>query len=313
MKKKRENQECQHRDHRDDQQHSQDDDPQIDPPIHTLTGSGGDVLEHIAGLEREKKERRVVIHRANVVGVVAGKSNGIVRCDQLLKYLRGLREKLQAGVLRIRIQPDKVRVRGNMSSNSRILLRRKCGFFGQNQHRAAVFIEAAVGDDHKVVVRIGNAQLMQRLNSLRYHAQGFTRTLKLPARDGDHAIGLQMVKVFAKSFEGIKIVLAQSKCAGSGGSPCINESHLYYVIAVVRATNIRAAILHVDVDLGQIVQVIRVVGVSATHHVIDDNGIDLNASDVGTAVGDGSHHVHASARANNGEVSLRAQHIRERR
>src|SRR6185312_11949265 len=134
-----------------------------------------------------------------------------------------------------------------------------------------------------------------------------------PARDGDHAIGLQVVKVFAKSFEGIKIVFAESKRPGGSGSPGIHQRHLYYVIAVVRATNVRAAILHVDVDLGQIVQVIRVVGVSATHHVIDDNGIDLNASDVGTAVGDGSHHVHASARANNGEVSLRAQHIRERR
>ena len=51
---------------------------------------------------------------------------------------------------------------------------------------------------------IGTAAQLEA--GLRDHAQSFMRTPKLPARDGDHSLWLQMVKIFAEGLSRIKIV-----------------------------------------------------------------------------------------------------------
>ena len=44
---------------------------------------------------------------------------------------------------------------------------------------------------------------MQGFHRYRDHAQSFARMLKFPARDGNHSIRPQVIKIFAKCLDGI--------------------------------------------------------------------------------------------------------------
>ena len=134
--------------------------------------------------------------------------------------------------------------------------------------------------------------LMQRLHRDRNHAQGFARLLKLPAGDGDHAVGLQMFEVFAEGFHRIETVFAQGKRARCGGSPRIDQGHLHDVELLAGVAHKRTAIGDVDMNLGPIVEVVDVVGITAAHDGVGDDGIDFDSSNAGTSVGQRPHHIH---------------------
>ena len=65
--------------------------------------------------------------------------------------------------------------------------------------------------------------------------------------------------------------------------------------------------------LGNLVEVIGVVGEAVAHDVVGDDGIDLDAGDVSAAVSYGAQHIDTTARADDGEIAVRTQHVGDRR
>ena len=59
-----------------------------------------------------------------------------------------------------------------MSSDGCVLAGSKRSFSGQHQHRPAIFIQAAIGDQYKMTAWVRDSHLMQGFNPLRDHAQG---------------------------------------------------------------------------------------------------------------------------------------------
>src|SRR5947209_6234173 len=115
-----------------------------------------------------------------------------------------------------------------------------------------------------------------------------------------------MVKVLAEGFNGVEIIFTQGKSACRGGSPGIHERHLHYVIFIVRAADVRPAILHMNMDLRLIVKMKRVIGVASAHYIVGDCRVDLDSRHIRAAVGDSAHYVHTAARADDGEVAMGA-------
>ena len=65
----------------------------------------------------------------------------------------------------------------------------------------------------------------------------------------------------------------------------------------------------VDLHLRQLVQVVYVIRVAATHDLIHDDVIDLDSGYAGATVGQGTDDVHASTWADDGEFAARPKHI----
>ena len=82
--------------------------------------------------------------------------------------------------------------------------------------RNSVFIQCAFGNDDEVASWIRDAELVKSFRGDRDNAEGFTRFAEFPARDGDHAVGLEVFEVLAKGFDGVKTIFAERECAGSG-------------------------------------------------------------------------------------------------
>ena len=118
-----------------------------------------------------------------------------------------------------------------------------------------------------------------------------------------------MFEVLLKSLHGIEIVFAQGKGAGCGGGPGIHQCHLHHVVLLPGVADERPPVAHVDMHIGPLIQVKRIVGVTATHDGVGDDGIDLDSGDAVTAVGHGAKHVHAASRPDDGVISVRPQHI----
>src|SRR5262249_61849104 len=112
-----------------------------------------------------------------------------------------------------------------------------------------------------------------------------------------------MVKILAEGLNRVEIVFAQGKGAGGRGGPGVHQRHLHHVILVRRTANVGAPVLDVNVDLRHFIKVVGVAGVTAAHHVVDDERIDFDSGHAGTAIGYGTHDVHAAARADNGVVA----------
>ena len=72
-----------------------------------------------------------------------------------------------------------------------------------------------------------------------------------------------------------------------------------------------ATVRDVNVDFGLLVETIRVVGVASAHDRGRDDGIDFDAGDVRTAVGDGTENVNTAAGTDDGEFAVRAKDIGE--
>ena len=67
-----------------------------------------------------------------------------------------------------------------------------------------------------------------------------------------------------------------------------------------------------DVHFRQLIKMVGVVGIAATHDVVHDNGIDLDTGDAWAAAHHRSQDVHAAPRPNNGEVAMRPKNVRRR-
>src|SRR5258708_22184134 len=96
----------------------------------------------------------------------------------------------------------------HMLGHGGILCRSEGRLSRQHQHWASVFIKSAVRDDDEVLPRISHAIQVQRFHRLSDYTQSLAWPLELPARDGNHAVGLQVVEVFAKCVDSIEIVFA---------------------------------------------------------------------------------------------------------
>src|SRR5215469_11039926 len=118
-----------------------------------------------------------------------------------------------------------------------------------------------------------------------------------------------MIEVLAEGFQRVEIVLAQGKSTGRRGGPGIDQGHLYDVIFFFGAADVGTAVLYVDVDLRPVIEMIRVVLVAAAHHVLDDDGIDLDGGHARAAAGDGAHDVDSAPGADNSELAVRPQHV----
>src|SRR5579862_4070384 len=122
-----------------------------------------------------------------------------------------------------------------------------------------------------------------------------------------------MSKIFAEGFDGIKIILAESESAGGGRGPGIDQSHLNDIESLRSRAQIGAAISNVNVNLRPLVEVLRIIGIAAAHDGFGDDGIDLDSSDAGAAIRDGSQNVDAAPGPNNGEGTLRTQNVSQSR
>ena len=73
-----------------------------------------------------------------------------------------------------------------------------------------------------MLVRVWNPEFVQRFYGLRHHSQCLSRLTELPARDRDHAIGAQVIEIFAEGFHGVKVVLAERIGPCCSGRPGID-------------------------------------------------------------------------------------------
>ena len=183
---------------------------------------------------------------------------------------------------------------------------------GQYHDRNSVRVQMPFRHHDEIAGGVRHSHFMQGLHRDRNHAQGFAGLLKLPARDGDHSIGLQMLEVFPEGFDGVQAVFAEGKGAGGGGGPGVHQRHLHHVELLLGIAHKRAAIGDVDVHFGPLVQMKGVVRVAAAHDGVGDDGIDLDSGNAGTAVAHRAQDVHAAAGSDDGEISMRAQHIGQR-
>ena len=189
----------------------------------------------------------------------------------------------------------------------------KGDLLGQHHHRLAIGVQRAIAHHDEILRGVLDAHLAQRFHGLRDHAQRLARFGKLPASDGDHAVGLQVLEVFAEGFDGVEVVLAEGEGPGGGGSPGIHQRHLHDVVLIMAVADERTAIADVHVHFGNLVEVIGVIGEAVAHDVVGDDGIDFDAGDVGAAIRHRAQHIHTAARADDGEVTARAQHVGQRR
>ena len=136
---------------------------------------------------------------------------------------------------------------------------------------------------------------------------------ELPAGDGDHAVGLQVIEIFAKGLDGVQIVFAERERPRRGRGPGVDQRHLHHIELLRRRAQERAAVGHVNVHIGTLVKMLRVVGITLAHDGGGDDGIDLDPGHAGTAVRHGAQNVDAAARSDDGELPVRSQNIGQRR
>ncbi len=67
-----------------------------------------------------------------------------------------------------------------------------------------------------------------------------------------------------------------------------------------------------DVNIGPVVKVLRVIGVAAAHDRGRDNGINFDARYARTSIGNGAKHIHASAGTDNCELAVRPENVGKR-
>ena len=200
-----------------------------------------------------------------------------------------------------------------MLDRSLLFVGRERTLFSQHSHRDAVFVEFAFRNYDEILRWIRHPKFVQSLHGNGDHAEGLARLVKLPASDGDQAVGPQVLEVFLERFDGIEIVLAQRECACGGGGPGIHQRHLQDVELLAGVAYERAAIGDLDMDIRALVQVLCVIRVAAAHDGIGDDGIDLDSSDAVAAIGDRPQNVDPSTRPDDGVVAVRAEHICQRR
>src|SRR5437879_12288392 len=115
-------------------------------------------------------------------------------------------------------------------------------------------------DHNEVLANVLDAHLEQHRYGLRHHAQRLPRPREFPARDGDESVRLQVVEVLAESLYGVKVVFAEGKGPSRGGGPGVDQCHLDDVVSVPATANPRTSVADVNMDLGQVIKVVGVIG-----------------------------------------------------
>src|SRR5579864_119170 len=156
---------------------------------------------------------------------------------------------------------------------------------------------------------IADAELMQGVDRERSDAQRLARNLELPSCDCDHAVGLEVIEVLAKSVGGVEVILAECEGAGRGRGPGINQSHLDDVILFGGVANEGASVRNVDVHLGAVVEMIGEICVMTAHDRISDDGIDLDTGDAGASVRNRAQNVYTAAGADDRVIAVWAKHV----
>ena len=311
------NQKHQHRQERDGQDHAQNGHTQIIFPVDALHQRFG--MQDLPELQGEKEKRSVVGHRRDVVRVTRGKIVRIVRLDQLGEGIGAggimFHLPVDRGQSRLgrRVEQKQLGMNRHVFPHPAKFFRGEGRAFGQHDDRNSIRVQMSFGNHDEVAGGVGHSHFMQGLHGNRNHAQCFAGLLKLPAGDGDHPIGLQMLEVFAESFDRVQTVLAQGKGACGGGGPGVHQRHLHDVELLIGIAHKRPAIGDVDVYFRLLIEMECVVRVTAPHDRIGNDGIDLDSSNTGAAIAHRAEDIHAAAGADNGELSAGAQNIGQRR
>src|ERR1700728_3710583 len=145
---------------------------------------------------------------------------------------------------------------------------------------------------------------MQCVHRNGHNSQRFTRLAALPARYRAPALRLEVIEIFAEGVNRIQIIFAECEGAGRGRSPRVHEGHLYNIKMLRSRTQERTAVRDVNVNIGTIVKMLRVIRVPTTHDRGGDDGIDFDSGDARTAIGYGSQHINATAWPNDCEISV---------
>ena len=242
-----------------DQHQSQDRNSQVHLPIDAALVQAA---EYLLRLQGEEEERRVVGDRRNIERIVRGEGPRILAANQL-----GERRMCHPGIGSGHGQIKHVQVQIRFAwrfaldvVQHRLLLFQGEGrLLGQHQHRTSVHVQRAVADHDEILRAVRYAELTQRFHRLRDHAQGLARLGELPARDGDHAVRLQVLEVFAEGLDRVQIVFAKGEGSGRGRGPGVDQRHLHHVVPVAAVAHERASVADVHVHLGNLVEVVSVV------------------------------------------------------
>src|SRR3954463_11551211 len=199
-----------------------------------------------------------------------------------------------------------------MFRDSRLFLGSKSRLLRQYSDRNTVFIKRTVRRHDEIPSGISYAQSVQRLHGYGYYAQSLSRLAKFPARNGHHSIGLQVIEILHESFDGIQIVFAECERPRRGRRPRIHQRHLHHVKALKSGTQIRTAVCNLNMNVRTLIQMLRVLRISAPHDGGRDNGIDFDSGHATTAVSHRTQHVDSAAGPDDREVALRTQNVRQR-
>src|SRR5215471_14394993 len=162
--------------------------------------------ENLPVPQREKKEWRVVAHRRDVVGVGASERVRSVAGNQIRKWI--------GACLGGQVKGFELRILAEVLGDGRLFVGGEGRLFRQHDHGDAILVERAFGSDDEVARRAGDAQPVQGFHGEGDDAQGFPRMVELPARDGDHSVGLEVLEILAEGLDGVQIVFAQGKGSG---------------------------------------------------------------------------------------------------
>jgi hypothetical protein len=122
-----------------------------------------------------------------------------------------------------------------------------------------------------------------------------------------------MFEVLPESLHSVQIIFTERESAGGSGGPGIDQGHLHDIETLRRGAQIGAAIGDVEVNIGPLVEMFGISGVTAAHDGVGNDGIYFDAGDAGAAAGQGTQHVNASARTDNGKISAGPENVGQRR
>src|SRR5712691_12234417 len=188
LKRKRQNQKCQHCGHGDRQHQQQHQHSQVHLPINSIPQTLR--TQDLPSLESKEKKRRVIADRSHVVGITSREAVRIITRDQVRKrIISWIRRQIERLELLILVE---------MSLHRGLFFFGKCSFLGQHHHGNPIFIERPLRCHNKVPRQVSDAKTMQRFHRHRYHAQGLARLAELPASDGNHSLWFKMLEIFPK-------------------------------------------------------------------------------------------------------------------
>src|SRR5205823_12907071 len=143
---------------------------------------------------REKEKWRVVTYWRDVIGVVPAEPIWIVALNKLRKSV--------VFAPRRRIQNLHRRIIRDVLPHRFFFFWSEGALLCQHSDVDSIFVKFGLGNHDEVIGSISNPQLMQSIHRHRHHSQSLPRFFELPSRYSNHAIELQMLKIFPKGLRG---------------------------------------------------------------------------------------------------------------